>query len=303
MLLLVLLGVGLLGMAAPSAAATVAAILSSDADEYKEALKGFRESAGHQVVAVYDMDGDPDQGRKYLAEIERKHKPDLILAVGTWALQAVAGRTDIPVVYTMVLNPPSVVAASVKNVTGASMNVPVDQALRTLKQLGPQIKRVGVLYNKTRTGYLVKEAEAAAREEGLHLVAREIASPKDVLPALEALQDGIDALWILPDETLLAQTVVQQMLLFSYRRKIPVLGLSDRHAQMGALLSLSFASSEDIGRQAGETARSVLGGKPPAQIAYTTARKTNLVVNLKAAQKLGVDVPRPVIARATTVIQ
>ena len=190
-----------------------------------------------------------------------------------------------------------------KNVTGASMNVPVEQPLRALKQLGPQIKRVGVIYNRTRTGYLVKEAEAAAREEGLQLVAREIASPKDVLPALEALQDGIDALWILPDETILAQTVVQQMLLFSYRRKIPVLGLSDRHAQMGALLSVSFASSEDIGRQAGETARSVLGGKAPAQIAYTTARKTSLIVNLKAAQKLGVEVPRPVIARATAVIQ
>jgi putative ABC transport system substrate-binding protein len=293
----------LLGTAGPAGAGSVAAILSSDADEYKEALKGFKESAGHQVVAVYDMDGDPDQGRKYLAEIERKHKPDLILAVGTWALQAVAGRTDIPVVYAMVLNPPSVVGAGVKNVTGASMNVPVEQPLRALKQLGPQIKRVGVIYNRTRTGYLVKEAEAAAREEGLQLVAREIASPKEVLPALEALQDGIDALWILPDETILAQTVVQQMLLFSYRRKIPVLGLSDRHAQMGALLSVSFASSEDIGRQAGETARAVLGGKAPGQIAYTTARKTSLTVNLKAAQKLGVEVPRPVIARATTVIQ
>jgi putative tryptophan/tyrosine transport system substrate-binding protein len=66
---------------------------------------------------------------------------------------------------------------------------------------------------------------------------------------------------------------------------------------------VSFASSEDIGRQAGETARSVLGGKAPAQIAYTTARKTSLIVNLKAAQKLGVEVPRPVIARATAVIQ
>ena len=281
----------------------IAVLLSSDADEYKDALRGFKESAGHQVAAVFDMEADPDQGRKLLGDIERKVKPDLIFAVGTWALQAVAGKTDVPVVYAMVLNPPSLLGAAAKGLTGASMNVPVEQPLRTLKQLGPHVKRIGVIFNRSRTGYLVKEAEAVARDEGLQLVPREVASPKEVLPALESLQDGIDALWILPDETILAQAVVQQMLLFSYRRKIPVLGLSDRHAQMGALLSLSFASSEDIGRQAGETAKAVLGGKNPGQIPYTTARKTNLVVNLKAAQKLGLEIPRPVVARATSVIQ
>jgi putative tryptophan/tyrosine transport system substrate-binding protein len=303
----VLLAVLVMGLAlaavAPAGAANVAVLLSSDADEYKDAVRGFKETSGHQIVAVYDMEADPDQGKKLLVDIERKVKPDLIFAVGTWALQAVAGRTEIPIVYAMVLNPPSLLGAAVKNVTGASMNVPVEQPLRVLKQLGPQVKRIGLIYSKARTGYLVKEAEAVAREEGLQLVAREVASPKEVLPALESLQDGIDALWILPDETILAQAVVQQMLLFSYRRKIPVLGLSDRHAQMGALLSLSFASSEDIGRQAGEIAKAVLGGKAAGQIPYTTARKTNLVVNLKAAQKLGVEIPRPVVARATSVIQ
>jgi putative ABC transport system substrate-binding protein len=72
---------------------------------------------------------------------------------------------------------------------------------------------------------------------------------------------------------------------------------------MGALLSLSFASSEDIGRQAGEIARAVLGGRAVAQIPYTTARNVSVAVNLKAADKLGVQIPRPVLTRATLVIQ
>ena len=116
-----------------------------------------------------------------------------------------------------------------------------------------------MIYNSARTGYLVKRAQAVAREEGLELVTRQITSPKEVVAALESLQDGIDALWIVPDETILSQAVIQQMLLFSYRRKIPVLGLSDRHAQMGAVFALSFASGEDIGRQAGELAETILG--------------------------------------------
>ena len=298
---LMLLAIG--GTAVPVRAANIAVLVSSDADEYKEALKGFKEVAGQHTVAVYDMYGDLDRGRKALAEIERKGKPDLIFAIGTWALQVTAGQTEIPVVYAMVLNPPSVVAPTVKNVTGASMNVSVDQSLRVLKQLGPRVKRIGVIFNRARTGYLVRQAESVAREEGLQLVTKEIASPKEVTAALDALQDEVDALWIIPDETILAQAVVQQILLVSFRKKIPVLGLSERHARMGALLSLSFASSEDIGRQAGEIARAVLGGKAAAQIPYTTARNVTVAVNLKAAEKLGLEIPKLVLSRATVVIQ
>jgi putative ABC transport system substrate-binding protein len=124
-----------------------------------------------------------------------------------------------------------------------------------------------------------------------------------VVAALQSFQDGIDALWIVPDETVLSQAVVQEMLLFSYRRKIPLLGVSDRHAQMGALFALSFASGEDIGRQAGELAQAILGGRAAADVPSTNARKLFLTVNLKAAQKLGLEVPPAILGRATNVIQ
>src|SRR5262245_49224067 len=290
--------------ASPAAAARVAVLMSSKVNEYEEALKGFREAIPHQVVAVYDMEGDPDRGRRSLDEIESKVKPDLIFAVGIWALQVVASRpSSIPVVYAMVLNPPSVLGADTKNVTGASMNIPVEQPIRLFKQLGSQVKRIGVIFNKNRTGYLVRQAQAAAKEEGLELVTREVTSPKEVVAALESMQDSIDALWIVPDETTLSQAVVQQMLLFSYRKRIPLLGLSDRHAQMGAVFALSFASGEDIGRQAAELAQAVLAGGKASGVPYTNARKVALSVNLKAAQKLGLEIPQAILGRATNVIQ
>ena len=294
----------LAAMASPAEAARVAVLLSAKVSEYEDALKGFREATPHQIAAVYDMDGDLDRGRKLLAEIEEKIKPDVIFAVGIWALQAVVSRPpSVPVVYAMVLNPPSVLGADAKNVTGASMNVPVEQPIRLFKQLGPQVKRIGVIFNRNRTGYLVRQAQAVAREEGLELVTREVSSRKEVVAALESLQDGIDALWIVPDETTLSQAVVQQMLLFSYRKRIPLLGLSERHAQMGAVFALSFASGEDIGRQAGELAQAILSGRAPSGVPYTNARKVYLTVNLKAAQKLGLEIPQAILARATNVIQ
>ena len=295
----------LLGSATAAGAADVAVVMSADVDAYTEALKGFKASLRHKVVAEYDMEGDLDRGRKQVAEIGAKVKPDLILAVGIWALQAVAKEAStVPVVYAMVLNPPSVIGSGAKNITGASMNVPVEQTLRMVKQLGPQIRRVGVMFDRAKTGYLVARAEAVARDEGLQLVAREIRSAKEAISALDTLgEQGVDTLWVLPDETNLAPAVLQQMLLFSYRRKVPLIGLSESQAQMGALLSLSFASSEDIGRQAGELANSILAGRAPAEIPYTTARRVRLTVNLKAAQKLGMEIPKSILGAAHSVIQ
>jgi putative tryptophan/tyrosine transport system substrate-binding protein len=283
----------------------VAVLMSAKVDEYEDALRGFRGTApSHRIVALYDMEADLDRGRKQLADIESKVKPDLIFAVGVWALQAVTGRpSSVPVVYAMVLNPPSIIGTETRNITGASTNVPVEQPIWLLKQLQPQVKRVGVIFSRAKTGYLVTRAQAVARNEGLELVVREISSPRDAVGALESFGDGIDALWIMPDETVLSQSIVQQMLLFSYRRKIPVVGLSGRHAEMGALFALSYASSEDVGRQAGELAQAILGGQAAADIPHTSARKLYLTVNLRAAQKLGLEVPRAILARATTVIQ
>src|SRR3989442_13222943 len=110
------------------------------------------------------MDGDLDRGGKQRAEIKTKIKRDLFFGVGIWPLQVVVSRPPpLPVVYAMVLNPPSVIGAGTKNVTGASMNVPVEQSIRLFNQLGQQIKRIGVIFNPAKTGYLVKRPQVVAR--------------------------------------------------------------------------------------------------------------------------------------------
>ncbi|WP_119461481.1 ABC transporter substrate-binding protein [Rhodospirillaceae bacterium SYSU D60014] len=291
--------------ASPVRAADIAVILSAEVDAYEKTLRGFAETVDHRIVAEYDMAGDFDRGQRILAEIRSEVKPDLILAVGIWALQVIVREPlDVPVVFAMVLNPPTIIGSEPRNITGASMNVPVDKSIQILEELGPEVRRIGVIYNPTTTGYLVKTAGEAAQERGLELVAREAASPKQAVQAVNALQtEGIDALWILPDETVLDPTVLEYALLSSYRYKVPLLGLSERQAEMGALLSVSFGSSQDIGRQAGELANAILEGGVTGPIPYTTARTLRVVVNLKAAEKLGVEIPESILAMADTVIR
>jgi putative tryptophan/tyrosine transport system substrate-binding protein len=286
-------------------AAEVAVIVSAGVDAYREALQGFKGTVRHRIAAEYDMEGNFDRGKKIVDEIQTKVKPDLILTIGPWAFQVAAAKTtNIPLVYAMVLNPPSIIPAGAKNITGASMNVPVESIVQVFKQLGRKIRRLGVVFNRAHTGYLMTRAEQVIRDQGLELVAKEVRSPKEAIQAIDSLQDEkIHALWILPDETILTPEVIQYMVLFSFRSKVPLLGLSERQAQMGALLSLSFGSSEDIGRQAAELANSILEGKSPDMIPYTMARKLKLTVNLKAAEKLGIEVPKSVLGTAQSVIQ
>ncbi|MEE9124392.1 MAG: hypothetical protein V3U14_07845, partial [candidate division NC10 bacterium] len=86
------------------ASKNVAVIMSADVDAYREALRGFKGKLDFPaIVAEYNMEGYFERGRKILTEIQTKVKPDLIFAVGTLALQVVAGQvTDVPVIYAMV---------------------------------------------------------------------------------------------------------------------------------------------------------------------------------------------------------
>ena len=302
---LVVLLVDALGVG-PAAAGDVVALISAPVEAYEEALKGFEGSLrGHRVVKAHQMGGDLKRGRAILAELPAEQKPDLVFAVGLWALEAALKQpAGVPVVYAMVLNPASVVGRQPANVTGASMNVPVAESLGLLKQLGPQIRRVGVVFDEAKTGYLVKEAQALAYTTGIELVARSVRSPGEAIQAIDALQrEGIDAFWFLPDETLLAEPVSKHVFLVAHRHGIPILGLSERQAKMGAVLALTFGSSEDIGSQAGELANAVLGGAPASAVPATSARLVSLTVNLKAAKKLGVEIPESILVAANEVIK
>src|SRR5574337_401215 len=288
----------------PTEAAKIIALKSADVDVYNEALEGFKSALQESTIVEYDMEGDLQRGKKFLARLKSGPKPDLILAVGIWALQVVVEEVqDIPVVFAMVLTPATVIGQEARNITGASMNVPIEQQLTLLKKVSSQVRRIGIIYDPSKTGWLVKQAERIAKDQGVRLVTKAIASSKDSFAALDAMQDEIDALWIVPDLTVLAPESVQYMLLFSFRHKIPVLGLSENQVRMGALLGLSFESGWDIGSQAAELASGILSGRSVGEIPFTTARKVRLTVNLKSAGKLGVHIPKEILDRADAVIR
>ena len=285
-------------------AENIAVVMSSDANLYQEALEGFREAVRHRIVSVQTLKENPATWRDEMKNLRSTIEPDLVFVIGTSALQAVAGEiTNIPVVHSMVFNPFSNSTSTRKNVVGVSMTPAAGQVISLLRELNPKIRRVGTIWDPSRNVLLISQVRTIFQKEGIQLVSREIRSAGEIGAALKSLEKEIDVLWLWPDEAFLAEDILQRVYLFSFDSKIPVIGLSERHTEMGALLSLSYASARDMGRQAGEAANRLLDDSPTTVVPHIQARQLKLTVNLKTARKLAIKIPETIVQRAGNTIK
>ncbi|MFH1259826.1 MAG: ABC transporter substrate-binding protein [Elusimicrobiota bacterium] len=257
---------------------------------YAEALEGF-ESVCKADLRKYYIDVYGDRRSQLIQEV-RGENPQLILVIGPDALNLIKNKIeDIPIVFAMVLNPANLLNGEYENVTGVSMNIPAELQLKTLLRFFPNIKKAGVVYDPSKTGFAMEEGELAAYRLGIKLVSEKVNSRKDVFEAWEKLfRDKIETLWVLPDTTVTTETSFKYLLLFSFRQKIPLIGISRKQVKDGALFAFSF-DVFDLGKQAGAMANLLLAGRRINTITYEFPRRYKLVVNETTAQLLGLELP------------
>ncbi|MRR10643.1 ABC transporter substrate-binding protein, partial [bacterium] len=219
------------------------------------------------------------------ARTVREARPRLVLAIGRDALAKVRDIREIPVVYLMVATPETT-GATGRNVTGVEMNVPAERYLSFLDN-GFRAKRVGVIYNPSRTGALVQEARQAAERLGITLVIRKADDPREAVRELSSLKGEVDALWLLPDPTVVTRDTVEAFALFSQQNRVPVVAFAAKYLQQGAVAAFEVDPA-DMGRQAGRMARRILNGTPPESVRPEQPDRMHLKVNQSVAQHLGV---------------
>ena len=130
--------------------------------------------------------------------------PDLILAIGLESTLLVQNEfSDIPIVYCMIMDPENYEFINKKNITGVSLRVPVRDQILKLKTIMPDIEKLGVIYNPVNTGYIIKEAKNILKDMDIKLVTEKVRSERSIPQALRKLTDKIDALWLIPDKTVL----------------------------------------------------------------------------------------------------
>ncbi len=240
-----------------------------------------------------------------IAQKFASEKLDLILSVATPTSQAVAkATTTIPIVFAAVTDP--VAAGLVKNanapegnVTGASDMLPVQPHLDLIKQLVPNVKTIGLLYNagETNSVTLVEKEKKAAAAMGLKVVEATAASSSEVLAAAQSLVGRVDAISVLTDNTVVS--ALDSVIKVCQDNKIPLIAGDIDSVKAGAVAAYAFDYT-DHGKQAGQIAVQVLQGTPISKIPVQYAQNLQLAINLSAATAMGVTIPDALKAKANT---
>ena len=156
-----------------------------------------------------------------------------------------------------------------------------------------QAHRVGVVFDPSLSTSIINDGHQAATKHGLVLVEKPVKSSFEIANALKESIWTIDALWMVPDRTVVSKESFRYMLEATLNRKIPLVTFSEGFVKGGALMALA-PDYQGIGRQAGELVKKIIAGTPPRDIPRPTP-KTGIVLNLNTAKALNITVPPSVL--------
>jgi ABC-type uncharacterized transport system substrate-binding protein len=190
------------------------------------------------------------------------------------------------------------------NITGSTIFNPelCAKRLELLKEALPRTRRVAILLNPDNpvSGPNFQAAELTARSLGLELQQFEVRASNEIKSAFsEMASTPIDAVSIFEDAVLFANT--RSIADHASAQRLPSIGYLDL-AEAGGLIAYGV-NFPDIFRHAAVFVDKILRGATPSQLPVEQPTKFKLVLNLKTAKALGLEVPPMLLARADEVIE
>jgi putative tryptophan/tyrosine transport system substrate-binding protein len=269
----------------------VAVFVSRDIRPYLEAVEGMSvvlaESASAKVQ-VFSLEKFKGKSQDVLIQNLSGEKFDLFVAVGPEAVRFASEETvpeKAPWLYSMVLNPPKV-SGRTESACGVPLDIPSQRQLEMISQGLRDTKRLGLLYDPRYNAEFFTRAAAEASSLGLKIVPLKVSSTKDIPVVLRQHWGTIDALWLIPDQTVISESIVQYIIKESLFKKTPVIGYNRFFYESGAALAFVF-DYEELGRQTGRMAANMLKGKTCER----EAPVFHVWLNLRVIDKLGINVP------------
>lgn len=266
------------------------------------AKRGFKDG----VTVKFDkQNAQADQSNLHnIATRFVSNKDKLIFAIATPAAQSVASVTkEIPIVATAVTN--FEVARLVKsnkapggNVTGVSDINPVADQLALLLKLTPGAKAVGTIYNSSEinSAYQIELLREAAKAHKVDVVEATVSNVNDIQQAIASIKDKVQALYI-PTDNVMA-SAIPALLKVTNPAKLPVVAGESGMVRAGALASIGV-DYYTLGVMTGNMGADILEGKAqPATMPIQIQQATKVLINMKAAKEIGLDVPAELLKDA-----
>ncbi|ASC57495.1 ABC transporter substrate-binding protein [Vibrio vulnificus] len=279
-------------------------------DATRQGLLDGLKAKGYVEGENLEFDYKTAQGNPAIAvQIARQfvgESPDVLVGIATPTAQALVSATrSIPVVFTAVTDP---VGAKLvksmeqpgKNVTGLSDLSPVSQHVDLIKELLPNAKAIGVVYNpgEANAVTLVELLKKSAAEKGLKVVESTALKSADVQSATQAIAAKSDVIYAPTDNTV--ASAIEGMIVAANQAKKPVFGGATSYVEKGAIAGLGFDYYQ-VGVQTADYVAAILEGQEPGKLDVKVATGSDLVVNQGTAEKLGITIPASVLSRATDV--
>ncbi|KJS21635.1 MAG: hypothetical protein VR72_09880 [Clostridiaceae bacterium BRH_c20a] len=236
---------------------------------------------------------------------------NLLLAIATPSAQAVANATKnnkIPVLFTAVTDP--VAAGLVEsmenpgtNLTGTTDMAPIANQINLLKEIDPAVKNVGVIYNTSEVNSVVQVdiAKAAAKAAGLNIIEAIATNSSEVDQAAKSLIGKVDAIYVPGDNAVVS--ALEAVIKVAIQNKLLLIATEKDSVMRGAVATIGLDYYK-LGQQTGEMALKLLAGEAkPENMPVESQKEIEIIVNLKAAEALGVTVPQSILDKAQEIIK
>lgn len=279
-------------------------------DATRQGLIDGLKAKGYEQGKNLDFDFKTAQGNPAIAvQIARQfvgEKPDVLVGIATPTAQALVSATrSIPVVFTAVTDPVGAKLVKTmiepgKNVTGLSDLSPVNQHVALIKEIMPNVKSIGVVFNpgEANAVTLVELLKQSASEHGIKVVEATALKSADVQSATQAIVAKSDVIYAPTDNTV--ASAIEGMIVAANQAKTPVFGGATSYVEKGAIASVGFDYYQ-VGVQTADYVAAIIEGAEPGSLDVKVAKGSDLVVSSSAAMKLGITIPQAVLDRATSV--
>jgi putative ABC transport system substrate-binding protein len=272
--------------------------------------EGFVEGHNYVIEARW-AEGNYQRVPGFLQEFLEKQVAVVAITGGAMPrLMADPAKIKVPIVFVMGDDPVklglvtslSQPGGNITGITQLTMELGAKR-LGLLHELLPPMKKVAVLVNPNfpATAPHLKEIEAASAVSGVQPLVLHAATEADFAPAFKRLQEERpDAILVGADPFFNSRR--QQLVALVARQRIPAMYEFREFAEAGGLISYG-TDLADAYRLVGVYVGRVLKGSRPAELPIVQSAKFELIINLKTAKALGIEVPPTLLARADEVIE
>jgi putative ABC transport system substrate-binding protein len=253
---------------------------------------------------------DPDRGRRYADELIAL-APDTILASGILSATPLQRITrTLPIVFVNVTDPVGAgLVASLARPGGNATGFMLFEYslsgkwLELLKELAPRVARAGILRDSNSPGGIGQYAaiQAVAPSIGLEANPIEVRDANEIERAIAAFAGSANG-GLIVTSSALAVAHRKLIVALAARHRLPAVYAFRYYATSGGLISYGPDTTDPFRRAAGYIDR-ILKGEKPADLPVQLPTKYELVINIKTANALGLEVPPTLLARADDVIE